>query len=54
MEESNLNKEIILGVCALTFIVPVAFAEEYKFTNTLPDYLEIEQGDSIVVKNLTN
>ena len=50
----KLNKEIILGFCALTFIVPVAFAEEYKFTNTLPDYLEIEQGDSIVVKNLTN
>ena len=50
----KLNKGIILGVCVLMFIVPVVFAEEYKFTNTLPNYLEIEQGDTIVVKNLTN
>ena len=34
--------------------IPAAFAEQYEFTNTLPNYLEIEQNDVIVLKNLTN
>ena len=31
-----------------------AFAEQHEFTNTLPNYLEIEQNDTIFLKNLTN
>ena len=31
-----------------------AFAEQHEFTNTLPNYLEIEQNDVIFLKNLTN
>ena len=31
-----------------------AFAETYEFTNTLPNYLEIEQNDIIFLKNLSN
>ena len=31
-----------------------AFAEQHEFTNTLPNYLEIEQNDIIFLKNLTN
>ena len=34
--------------------IPAAFGEQYEFTNTLPNYLEIEQNDVIVLKNLTN
>tara|TARA_Y100001936_G_scaffold160740_1_gene157057 strand:- start:216 stop:944 length:729 start_codon:yes stop_codon:yes gene_type:complete len=47
-----------IAVLCTTFAVlaffPTAFAEQYEFTNTLPNYLEIEQGDSIFLKNLTN
>ena len=47
-----------IAVLCTTFAVlaffPTAFAEQHEFTNTLPNYLEIEQGDSIFLKNLTN
>ena len=38
----------------MSLSVPAAFAEQHDFTNTLPNYLEIEQNDVIFVKNLTN
>ena len=38
----------------MSLSVPAAFAEQHDFTNTLPNYLEIEQNDVIFLKNLTN
>ena len=37
----------------MSLSVPAAFAEQHDFTNTLPNYLEIEQNDVIFLKNLT-
>ena len=34
--------------------VGTAFGEQHNYTNTLPNYLEIEQGDIIFLKNLSN
>ena len=44
----------LIGATVLTTLVPAAFAEQHDFVNTLPDYLEIERGDVIFLKNLTN
>ena len=44
----------LFGAMALVTLVPAAFAEQHEFVNTLPDYLEIEKGDVIFLKNLTN
>ena len=38
----------------MSLSVPAVFAEQHDFTNTLPNYLEIEQNDVIFLKNLTN
>ena len=38
----------------MSLSIPAAFAEQHEFTNTLPNYLEIEQNDTIFLKNLTN
>ena len=34
--------------------VGTAFGEQHNYTTTLPNYLEIEQGDVIFLKNLSN
>ena len=49
-------KKILLFSSAITIftLIPTAFAEQHEFTNTLPNYLEIEQNDVIFLKNLTN
>ena len=54
--ESFPIKKITLLVSAVTIfaLTPSAFAEQHNFTNTLPNYLEIEQDDVIFLKNLTN
>ena len=44
----------LLGAIVLITLVPTAFAEQHDFVNTLPNYLEIEKGDVIFLKNLTN
>ena len=44
----------LLGAIVLITLVPAAFAEQHDFVNTLPNYLEIEKGDVIFLKNLTN
>ena len=38
----------------MSLSIPAAFAEQHEFTNTLPNYLEIEQNDIIFLKNLSN
>ncbi|MDC0169025.1 hypothetical protein OAI77_05260 [Candidatus Nitrosopelagicus sp.] len=54
--ESFPIKKITLLCSAVSILalVPSAFAEQHEFTNTLPNYLEIEQNDTIFLKNLTN
>jgi len=49
-------KKITLLCSTITILAlaPTAFAEQHEFTNTLPNYLEIEQNDTIFLKNLTN
>ena len=42
----------LLGAIVLITLVPSAFAEQHDFVNTLPNYLEIEKGDVIFLKNL--
>ena len=44
-------KKILLFSSAITIftLIPTAFAEQHDFTNTLPNYLEIEQGDVIEI-----
>ena len=52
-----MNRFIVICACtavALLGCYQGADAEQYNFMNTLPNYLEIEQGDTIVLKNLTN
>ena len=44
----------LLGAIVLITLVPASFAEQHDFVNTLPNYLEIEKGDVIFLKNLTN
>ena len=44
----------ILIISISTMFFAYAFAEEHTFVNTLPVYLEIEQGDSIKLINLSN
>jgi hypothetical protein len=49
----------LVAVCACVAVALLgcyqgAGAEQYNFVNSLPNYLEIEQGDTIVLKNLTN
>tara|TARA_Y100000996_G_scaffold392927_1_gene356057 strand:+ start:620 stop:1252 length:633 start_codon:yes stop_codon:yes gene_type:complete len=49
--------EYTFGISAILVLIlgmGDAFAETYKFTNTLPNYLEIEQNDVIFLKNLSN
>ena len=53
-KESQLHKIILLSFLIMSLSVPAAFAEQHDFTNTLPNYLEIEQNDVIFLKNLTN
>ena len=45
---------LLLVVITIFTLTPSAFAEQHEFTNTLPNYLEIEQDDVIFLKNLTN
>ena len=45
---------LLLSVITIFTLTPSAFAEQHEFTNTLPNYLEIEQDDVIFLKNLTN
>ena len=45
---------LLFSTIAILALVPSAFAEQHNFTNTLPNYLEIEQNDVIFLKNLTN
>ena len=54
--ESIPIKKILFFSSAITIftLIPTSFAEEHEFTNTLPNYLEIEQNDVIFLKNLTN
>ena len=54
--ESVPIKKILLFSSAITIftLIPTAFAEQHDFTNTLPNYLEIEQNDVIFLKNLTD
>ena len=54
--ESFPIKKITLLCSAVSILalVPSVFAEQHEFTNTLPNYLEIEQNDTIFLKNLTN
>ena len=49
-----MHKIILLSILIMSLSIPAAFAEQYEFTNTLPNYLEIEQNDVIVLKNLPN
>ena len=49
-----MHKIILLSFLIMSLSVPAAFAEQHDFTNTLPNYLEIEQNDVIFLKNLTN
>jgi len=44
----------ILIIAISTMFVASAFGEEHTFVNTIPVYLEIEQGDSIKLINLSN
>ena len=53
-KERQLHRIILLSFLIMGLSIPAAFAEQYEFTNTLPNYLEIEQNDVIVLKNLTN
>ena len=56
VSESFPIKKITLLCSAITILAfaPTAFAEQHEFTNTLPNYLEIEQNDIIFLKNLSN
>ena len=61
MEGQKMKKskfvEYTFGISAILVLIlgmGDAFAETYKFTNTLPNYLEIEQNDVIFLKNLSN
>ena len=49
-----MHKIILLSFLIMSLSVPAVFAEQHDFTNTLPNYLEIEQNDVIFLKNLTN
>ena len=52
-----MNRFIVVCACAAVALLGCyqgADAEQYNFMNSLPNYLEIEQGDTIVLKNLTN
>lgn len=52
-----MNRFIVVYACAAVALLGCyqgADAEQYNFVNLLPNYLEIEQGDTIVLKNLTN
>ena len=53
----ELDTKIILVIAIVAFstiLIGEAFGEQHNFTNTLPNYLEIEQGDVIFLKNLSN
>ena len=45
---------LLCSAVSILALVPSVFAEQHEFTNTLPNYLEIEQNDTIFLKNLTN
>ena len=49
-------KKIILASTMVVLLgcIQSVNAEQYNFVNSLPDYLEIQQGDVIVLENLTN
>ena len=52
-----MNRFIVVYACAAVALLGCyqgADAEQYNFVNLLPNYLEIDQGDTIVLKNLTN
>ena len=51
---TSLKLAIIFTVAVISGTVAVANAEEYRFENTLPKYLEIQKDDVIVLENLTN
>ena len=51
---TSLKLAIIFTVAVISGTVAVANAEEYRFVNTLPDHLEIQQNDVIILENLTN
>ncbi len=53
----ELDTKIILVIAVVAFstiLIGEAFGEQHNFTNTLPNYLEIEQNDVIFLENLTN
>jgi len=52
----NISKVLIsvLVISFATMFVLNAYGEEHAFVNALPAYLEIEQGDTIKLTNLTN
>ena len=52
----NISKVLIsvLVISFATMFVLNAYGEEYAFVNSLPAYLEIEQGDTVKLTNLTN
>ena len=53
----ELDTKIILVIAIVAFstvLIGEAFGEQYNFTNTLPNYLEIEQNDVIFLENFTN
>ena len=56
MQKSKFLENTIQISSLLVFIMGVgtAFGEQHNYTNTLPNYLEIEQGDVIFLKNLSN
>ena len=53
----ELDTKIILVIAIVAFstvLIGEAFGEQHNFTNTLPNYLEIEQNDVIFLENFTN
>ena len=53
----ELDTKIILVIAVVAFstiLIGEAFGEQHNFTNTLPNYLEIEQNDVIFLENFTN
>ena len=56
LQKSKFLENTIQISSLLVFIMGVgtAFGEQHNYTNTLPNYLEIEQGDAIFLKNLSN
>ena len=52
----NISKVLIsvLVISFATMFVLNAYGEEYAFVNSLPAYLEIEQGDTVKLTNLNN